>query len=115
MNKGIKCIPFPDIENAYIIISARESDKGNKVRKCMTFFYDSGSVGAEWEPNFGPITTLYKCPKEHKDARPHYFYDFCTGYGNRSQLAVEMEGLPEAFLNGDYVKIFAVLKRWTEV
>jgi len=115
MNKGIKCIPFPDIENAYVIISAYKTDGGNGVKKCMTFFYDSGRVGVEWEPDHGPITTIYKCTKEHKDARPHYFYDFCTGNGNWSQLGVEEGGLPEAFLNGDYVKIFAVLKRWTDV
>ena len=113
MNKRIKCIPFPGIAHAYVVISAyKEERNGNGVAKCMSFFYGGESIGAEWEPEHGPITVLYKCPKEDKDAQPHWFYGYYTGQGNWSQLAVEHEGLPAAFIEGDYAHIFSVLKDW---
>jgi len=113
MNKNVKCIPFPNIENAYIVISGHKNkNTGNGVRKCMSFFYDSGMVGAEWEPENGPITVIYSCCKEHEESQPHWFYDYCTGYGNWSQLAVNNEMLPDAFLDGNYSFIFSVLAKW---
>ena len=114
MNTNIICIPFPGIDNAYVVISGRKADNSNGVEKCMSFFYDHGNVGAEWEPNYGPITIIYKCGKDDKESQEHWFYDYCTGYGNWSQLAVEDEGLPEAFLNGDYGHLFAVLRFWSD-
>lgn len=35
----IKCIPFPGIENAFVVISSRKSDKGNRVKVNFTFAY----------------------------------------------------------------------------
>ena len=112
INNNIKCVPFPGIENAYVVISGYKSDAGNGVKKCMSFFYNNGNVGAEWEPDYGPITIIYKCEKDNGDAQKHWFYDYYTGNGNWSQLAVEGEGLPSAFLDGDYKYIFEVLKEW---
>ena len=116
MNKNVKCIPFPGIENAYVVISGHKSEKsGNGVSGCMSFFYDNGKIGAEWEPDNGPIRVLYSCDKDHEEAMEHWFYDYCTGYGNWSQLAVEEEGLPKAFLSGDYEHIFNVLRSWSDI
>lgn len=113
MNSNIKCIPFVEIENAYVVISGCKADNGNGVKKCMSFFYDNGDVGVEWEPDNGPITVIYKCEKDHENAKEHWFYDYCTGYGNWAQLAVKEEGLPESFILGDYKHIFSVLKNWS--
>ena len=111
----VKCIPFPGIENAYVVISARKAERtGNKIAKCMSFFYANGNVGAEWEPDHGPITVIYRCEKENEEAKPHWFYPYYTGLANWSQLAVEEEELPEAFLTGDYDHIFWVLEKWSE-
>lgn len=112
MNKNVRCIPFVGIKNAYMVISGYKEETGNGVKKCMSFFYDNGDIGAEWEPDNGPITVIYKCNKAHEKAEKHWFYDYCTGYGNWSQLAVESEGLPNAFLTGAYDYLFAVLKKW---
>ena len=114
MNNNVRCIPFPEIENAYVVISGHKADNGNGVKKCMSFFYDNGDIGAEWEPDNGPITIIYKCSKDDKDAQKHWFYDYCMGYGNWSQLAVNEEGLPSAFLMGDYDWLFNILKSWSE-
>lgn len=114
MNKNIKCIPFPEIENAYVVISGHKANTGNGVKKCMSFFYDNGERGTEWEPENGPITKIYNCSKDHKKAQKHWFYEYCTGYGYWSQLAVNREQLPQAFLDGDYEYIFNVLKEWAE-
>ena len=111
--KNVKCIPFPEIDNAYVVISAFKSKNGNGLTKCMSFFFDHGDIGAEWEPDNGPITVIYKCAEDNKDAQEHWFYDYCTGYGNWSQLAVQDEGLHTAFLSGDYVYLFAVLQSWS--
>lgn len=112
MNESIKCIPFPGIEGAYVVISAGKSDKGNNVSKRMSFFFDNGNVGAEWEPDYGPITVIYKRDKDDEDAKPHWFYEYYAGQGHWSQCAVEKEGLPEYFLAGDYNMLFAALKDW---
>lgn len=114
MIKSVKCIPYPGIENAYIVISARKSDTGNGCQKNMSFFWASKDIGIEWEPDYGPITIIYKCDKDHKDAEPHWFYDYYTGQGNWSQLAVKREYLPKAFISGDYEHIFRVLKEWAK-
>lgn len=119
MNKSIAVIPFKDIENAYVVISCFFSENhGNNIKKNMSFFYDNGEVGAEWEPENGPITKIFKCDKdyeaEHENAQKHYFYDYCTGYGHWSQLAVDKNRLPEYFLDGNYEMIFSILKSWAE-
>ena len=114
MRPSVKVIPFPEIENAYIVISGRESDTPNGVNKNMTFFYHNENVSVEWEPKNGPITTIYACSKHHPDAEEHWFYPYCTGYGNWSQLAVLTEGLPEAFITGNYKQLFEILKNWSE-
>ena len=114
MRESLRCIPLEEIDNAYVVISARESTNGNGVKKRMSFFYDGGDIGAEWEPDHGPITIIYKCDKDHEQAQEHWFYDYYTGQGNWSQLAVENEGLPDAFLRGDYEYLFNVLKQWSD-
>lgn len=114
MNKNIKVIPFPDIPDAYIVISAYKVDSGNGLKKCMSFMYANAEIGAEWEPEYGPITIIYPCSKEHPDAQEHFFYPYITGYGNWSQLAVKENNLDRYFINGDYHKIFAVLKAFAQ-
>ena len=111
---SVKCIPVPGIANAYVIISGHSATTGNGVKKCMSFFYDNGDVGAEWEPDDGPITVIHSCGKDAKNAQRHWFYDYCTGYGEWGQLAVEEEGLPRVFILGDYEYLFAVLKNWAK-
>lgn len=115
MNKGIKCIPFPGIKNAYIVISGHKSNEGNGCKKCMSFFYDNGIVSSEWEPNYGPITVIYECDKNHPKAQKHWWYDYCTGYGHWTQCAVNELQLPEAFIEGDYEYIFNVLKDYAKI
>ena len=112
MNNSVKCIPFPDIKNAYVVISAGESTKPNNVEKCMSFFYVEGDIGVEWEPDYGPITVIYKCLEDDPNAQMHWFFDYCTGYGNWSQLAVLEQGLDVAFLSGNYEMLFGILKDW---
>jgi hypothetical protein len=112
MNKRIKCVPFPDIDNADVVISGHQSDSASGVKKCMTFFYGGPEIGAEWEPDYGPITVIHSCTRDAENAQEHYFYDYCDGYGSWSQLAVNEEGLGKMLIRGDYEGIFEVLKRW---
>lgn len=110
--KRIKVIPFPEIENAYIVISGHKKDTQNEVSSIMSFLYAEDNIGAEWEPNYGPITIIYPCEKDHPEAQPHWYFDYYKGPGYWSQLAVNEEKLGPAFYTGDYDYIFAVLKRW---
>ena len=80
----------------------------------MSFFFYNGDESAEWEPDYGPITFIYKCEKDHEEAQKHWFYDYFTGMGSWSQCAVDEEHLPQSFLAGDYEYLFAVLKKWAE-
>lgn len=112
-NKNIKIIPFPDIDNAFVVISFRNREHGNKVKTCLSFLYDGKHGRAvEWEPEYGPITVLEQCKENHPDAVEHWFFPYYTGQANWSQIAVEREGLPELLKNGDYKGMFEVLKNW---
>jgi hypothetical protein len=116
INPSIQVIPFPEIENAYVVISARWRKTigdvtQDNVKKNMSFFYDCGNgIGVEWEPNFGPITIIESCDADHKDAKPHFFYQFYTGQGNWMQLLVDELGLSGYFITGRYCELFNALR-----
>ena len=113
MNPRVKVIPFPEIENAYIVISGNKSEEAcNKVRSNISFFYVHDNIGVEWEPNYGPITVLYGCKETDKDAQKHWYFDYFTGQCHWSQLAVNRERLGEKFYLGNYEGIFNVLRQW---
>ena len=113
-SKRVAVVSFQDIKNAYIIISCHRADTGNGIQKNMSFFYGDSEKGTEWEPDNGPITRITKCDKGDEGAKEHWFYDYYTGQGDWSQLAVEDEDLPGLFLGGHFEDIFAVLKTWSE-
>lgn len=115
MNPSIKIIPFPEIENSYIVISSRKDDNtGNGVSLVTSFLYADEISGAEWEPDNGPIKIIEPCGATHENAAPHWFYPYYKDVWNWSQLAVDAEKLPQHLLDGSYSKIFAVLKKWAE-
>jgi hypothetical protein len=121
MNKVIK-FKHPTIENAYLFVSGRKNeDISNGVTPNITFFYADGDIGAEWEPQYGPITIITKCEKDHfkdepedsyQEVKEHWYYEYCTGFGNWSQLAVQEEGLHTALIAGNDEMIFSILKKW---
>lgn len=113
MKQSIKIIPFPEIENSFIVISANPSDTANNVKLCFTFLYATEKGGAEWEPEYGPITRLIPCKKNDPEAKKHWFYPYYKGQGHWSQLAVKDENLAENFINGNYAEIFETLKEWS--
>ena len=49
MKKNIKIIPFPEIENAYIVISGNKSDRGNGCKHNLTFLYATNKIACEWK------------------------------------------------------------------
>ncbi len=111
---------FADIPNAYILVSASQRDMKEtfgdyKVKATMSFLYDAGEVAAEWEPEYGPIQIWRKVSQNTPGAKEHYYYDWVEGGGGHwSQMAVEQEELPQAFVEGDYSYIFGVLQGWAE-
>lgn len=114
MKASIKVIPWPGIDNAYIVISSHKSEQtGNGVTQKISLLYATEDKGAEWAPEHGPITVLTPCGADNTQAKKHWFYDYITGWGDWSQLAVDREGLPEKFLAGDDAGIFEVLRRCT--
>jgi hypothetical protein len=113
--KRLLKLPVPDIENAYILISAsqREDDLEVLVKANMSFLYDAGEYAAEWEPEHGPIQVWHKCDPDADRARDHYYYDYTdSGPFNWNQSAVSRNGLCGAFLRGDYRYIFSILANW---
>jgi len=112
MNKRVAILPFPEIENAYVAISGKTAETSNGVSSTISFLYATEEIAVEWEPNYGPITVLYKCDKTHPKAKEHWFFDYTTGYRNWSQLAVNRTGLGEKFSSGNYKALFQVLKSW---
>lgn len=121
-NATVKLVPFPEIENAYIIISARKRcvDDDTYAKIITTFFYGTEKGGAEWGGDGNPITVITPCDENYNEefqgkAEIHFIYPFCTGHGKWFQGAVESEGLADAFLLGDYEHIFHVLKKFSGV
>jgi len=120
-NATVKLLPFPGIENAYIVISAkkRKVDEDVYAKITTSFFYGTEKGGAEWGGDSSPITVISPCDESYDDgfenAEIHFIYPFCTGHGNWFQKAVESEGLVDAFLSGDYEHIFYVLKKFSGV
>ena len=102
-------------ENCYVIISPMAQPQPTilGVDYVISFFYDAGSIGAEWEPRHGPIQIFHKADADQENAMKHYFYDYVINEPmGWSQLAVEREGLPGYFKDGDYDAIFDILKSW---
>jgi hypothetical protein len=112
LRKSVKVIPFPGITDAYVVISGGSSKGPNGCETIMSFFWGDREGGCEWEPQFGPFTKITPCDSQHPDALPHWFYEFCTGYGNWTQLAVEDTHIVEYFLNGDYLGVFKILQEY---
>ena len=119
--KRVAKLPFPEVENAYVLISGQEKPVEESylnelwVKPIMSFIYDAGNVAAEWEPEYGPIQLWTKCEEGDEGATEHYFYDYHNSpLGSWSQLAVEREQLPHAFIRGNYKYIFNVLRDWAE-
>ncbi len=137
--KRVAVLPFPGIENAFVCVSGREKAPprrhGEKWHEShieetckdqwpnefrtephMTFAYVHDNCCAEWDGEHGPVQLWFRCEKDYeKDwdkAREHWIFDYAYGSGHWSQLAVDRDGLPQAFNRGDYAHIFAVLKRW---
>lgn len=101
---------------------------------CITFTYQQDGVAAEWDGDHGPIQLWFRYdgdPTENSDARQydgkwhidqdggrteivfrHWLWPFATGLGHWSQMAVEREGLPQAFVAGSYDEIFSTLQQW---
>jgi hypothetical protein len=113
--RSVKIIPFAGIENAFIILSSFSTKIGNGVRPTIRFYYGTPELGAEWEPECGPIEQCRKLDETDPEpnAKEHPICGFIDGFFNCSQLAVEREGLPEALLRGDYAHIYDVLKQWS--
>jgi hypothetical protein len=115
MNPSIKVIPFPEILNSYIIISASKPSSCDGLEYTMSFIYDNQQgFCVEWEPKYGPITVIQKCESDHPNATPFWLWPYCKGFGNWSQLAVNKERLPEYFKEGNYKMIFTILKKWAD-
>jgi len=110
INPSIKIIPFPAIDNAYIVVFAVRSERG--LRSNMSFLFIARNLAVEWEPEYGPITLLYPTSINDEEGKPHWLYENCKT--DWSQLAVERSSLRESFLMGDYEYIFNVLKDWSE-
>jgi hypothetical protein len=65
----------------------------------------------EWIPKFGPMTIIEESTNENDEYRKEdYMFDFNKGRSGWSQLACDKNHLNEAFINGDYDKIFSVME-----
>ena len=114
MNKSIQIIPFPNIPDAYVVISATRTNEGNGCSTDMSFFYGTAKGGCEWEPNFGPFTLITPVKGEHPKAEPHWFYKYCAGNGDWAQTMVDKSQIVSYFLMGDYERVFEILKRFVD-
>lgn len=117
MNKRIAKLPFEKLDDAFFFISgsSRDDDYGKMYAEpVVSFVLYNGDVAAEWNPPYGPISLWYRA-REGFESKDHYIFDqICEPGADWAQGAVDREGLPQAFIDGDYAHIFGVLRRWTE-
>ena len=93
----------------------------------VSFCYVDADLAAEWETEYGPIS-VYQCmelpegttPVDRSEAKPgdcvrHHIWP-CVEYDPAavSQLAVDEYGLPQAFTDGRWERIFATLRDFVE-
>lgn len=114
--KNLKIIPFLSTEeyDAYVVLSFRASeDTGNKIKRNMTFFIDGrNGVGVELEPENGPIIRITECHKDDERAEKHWAFDYFTGLGDWSQIAVLDNDLDKIIVSGEYELLFNILSSW---
>lgn len=114
--KSLVILPFTGIDNAYVIISAfNQSENANGVYQNLSYLYDCGNgVAVEWEPESGPLTVLYECTKNNSKAKEHFFFEYCTGYGDWSQRAVDSTRIAKYLADGNYEMVFDILRKFGE-
>ena len=115
--KSVKVNPVEGIKGANIVTSFRADEKrGNGVRCCFSFLQvlEPEVSAVEFEPEEGAFTLLTACAESHPDAQPHWLFPFYTGQGNWGQCIVRDSGICNALIEGDHLKVFAILKSWGE-
>lgn len=115
MNKSIQVLPFPNILDAYVVISGIRSNHGNGCAINMSFFYGTKKGGVEWLPDFGPFTLITPVDGNHPEAKPHWFYKYYKGDSEWAQAIVDESQIVDYFLMGDYQRVFEILKNFTDV
>lgn len=101
-------------DNCFVFVSGNwktndEAHDDSNLQPIVSFVYNAGDVAAEWAPGtYGPLTLYHRGTDT-----PHYVYLFIEDCRlDWSQLAVNEERLPHAFVSGNYDYIFEVLKKW---
>lgn len=93
-----------------------------RTEPCITFLANVGTVAAEWDGAFGPIQITHQVPTDFVapadswggEPAEHWFFDRAIWRGHWSQVAVEENGLPRMFNDGDFEGIFRVLRSWAD-
>lgn len=114
MNKSIQVLPFPNIPDAYVVISGMRSNHGNGCETNMSFFYGTKKGGAEWMPDSGRFTLITPVNGSHPEAKPHWFYEYYSDDTEWAQLLVDKSQIVKYFLMGDYERVFEILKRFAD-
>lgn len=80
----------------------------------FTFIDEEAGTSAEWDGHHGPVQLFFRAEKDDEGAREHWLWEWATGAGHWSQLAVGREDLPMKFNQGEYEAIFRVLREWAK-
>jgi hypothetical protein len=114
MNPKVIKIPVPDLPNCFIAISCRlkkinEPLEQLNTQHVLSFITtnEDQTEAVEWEPEYGPISIYSKETggRSHWLLGPDCKFDW-------TQLGVDSEGLPAAFIQGNMQHIFSILMRY---
>ena len=120
LRQRIRMIPWPGMENCYVVISGQWPDNRHEMSKPhMTFTavdWETG-VAAEWDGEYGPIQLAFRAANpgdtpSGEFAAPCWIFENSVRGLHWSQRAVRDHDLARSFVNGDYDHIFAVLGSW---
>ena len=106
-NKTI--LSFKYAEHCYVSISVREGDTFNRMSTVVSFAYYKDNICVELEPEYGPLT-IFKLDNEGKLL--HHLLGNIDTQSNWSQAEVAASGIKTPLINGDYIAVFDILKKY---
>jgi len=123
---GVLITKIQDYDDFYMTVSYRKDSDSEWVIPITAFHVlsDDKKTFAEWEVTYGPITTITIFDESHnfdddkidKIGGPvinNYFFEKTYGRGNWTQSSVDELELHNLVLNGEYDKLYQILKKMT--
>jgi len=112
---SLQILPFPEVENAYTVVSFFTVSKGKDLRSRVSFLYRvNPSLIAEWEIESSDFILYRACDKHSPEAARHFFFEATADYGEVIEFKAAELGLAQQVKAGNFKEVFKILKTFGE-